>query len=106
LSELGSRARNERSKIRASQSVSVARLELQEKLEAGLESLKQTLSLGYELSVKWVPNSGGKLAGEVKKNCIHVYEKTEKEALDALTHEFLDYAISNIVEPYKQVTNK
>jgi hypothetical protein len=81
-------------------------LDLEEKLQSALEGLKQTLNLGYELQVKWLPNCDGKLSGEVKGNCIYVFEETEKEALSTLRHEFLDYAISNVVDPYKQVTNK
>ena len=98
--------RSEASKIRASQRVSVVGLDLQEKLQSALEGLKQTLNLGYELRVKWVPNGDSKLSGEVKGDCIYIYEETAKEALSTLRHEFLDYAISNVVEPYKQVTNK
>ena len=98
--------RSEASKIRASQRVSVVGLDLQEELQSALEGLKQNLNLGYELRVKWVPNGDGKLSGEVKGDCIYVYEETAKEAVSTLRHEFLDYAISNVVEPYKQVTNK
>lgn len=98
--------RSEASKIRASQRVNVVGLDLQEKLQSALEGLKQTMNLGYELRVKWVPNGDGKLSGEVKGNFIYVYEETEKEALSTLRHEFLDYAISSVVDPYKQVTNK
>jgi hypothetical protein len=85
---------------------STAGLDLEEKLQSALEGLKQTLNLGYELTLKWVPNGDGKLSGEVKGDCICIYERTEKEALSTLSHEFLDYAISSVVEPYKQVTNK
>ena len=83
-----------------------AGLDLEEKLQSALEGLKQTLNMGYELTLKWVPNGDDKLSGEVKGDCIFVYGDTEKEALSTLRHEFLDYAISNVVEPYKQVTNK
>jgi hypothetical protein len=95
-----------RIKTRINQSASIIELGLEAKLESALERLKQTLNLGYELQVKWVPNGGGKLAGEVKGDCIYVYEETAKEALSTLRHEFLDYAISRVIEPYKQVTNK
>jgi len=79
---------------------------LEEKLLSLLESLKQTLNLGYELQVKWVPSGDDKLSGELRGDCIYIYEETEKEALSTLRHEFFDYAISNVIEPYKQVTNK
>lgn len=83
-----------------------ARLGLEEKLQSSLEDLKRTLNLGYELTLKWIPHGDGKLSGEVKEDCIYIYEDTAKEALSTLRHEFLDYAISSVVEPYKQVTNK
>lgn len=81
-------------------------LDLEEKLQSALEGLKQILGLGHELTLRWIPNGDGKLSGEVKGNCIYVYEMTEKEALSTLKHEFLDYAISSVIDPYKQVTNK
>jgi hypothetical protein len=96
---------NARARRRTSEN-STAGLGLEEKLRSALEDLKQNLNLGYELRVKWVPSGEGKLSGEVKGDCIYVYEETEKEALSTLRHEFLDYAISNVVEPYRQVTNK
>lgn len=98
--------RNETSRIWASQSVSTAGLDLEEKLQSALEGLKQRLNLGYELRVKWVPKGDSRLSGEVKGDYIYVYEETEKEALSTLRHEFLDYVISSVVEPYRQGTNK
>jgi hypothetical protein len=75
------------------------------KLEAELERLKHLLRLGYHLKVKWIPNNG-KLSGEVKGDCIYIYEEQEEQALETLRHEFLDYAISQVIEPYKEVTNR
>jgi hypothetical protein len=36
---------------------------------------------------------------------IYVYEEELNKALESLRHEFLDYAISQIIEPYKQIAN-
>ena len=36
---------------------------------------------------------------------IHVDEDVEV-ALETLKHEFVDYAISKVIEPYKEVTNR
>lgn len=47
-----------------------------------------------------------KLSGEVKGEFIYVYDESEETALKTLKHEFLDYAISQVIEPYKEVTNK
>jgi hypothetical protein len=78
----------------------------QKRLENELERLKKRLKIGYELKVVWSPNNGGNLAGEVKDETIYIYDESEKEALKTLRHEFLDYAISKLIEPYKNVTNK
>ena len=79
--------------------------DLTAKLETELERLKHHLGLGHHLGVKWIPNDG-KLSGEVNGDCIYVYEKEEKLALETLRHEFLDYAISQAIEPYKEVANR
>jgi len=79
---------------------------LQRKLEAKLEQLKKILKLGYELKVRWTPNNTSKLSGEVKAETIHIYDINEETAIETLKHEFIDYAISKVIEPYKEVTNK
>jgi len=78
----------------------------QKRLENELERLKKRFKIGYELKVVWSPNNSGNLAGEVKGETIYIYDENEKEALKTLRHEFLDYAISKLIEPYKNVTNK
>lgn len=47
-----------------------------------------------------------RLSGEVNGDCIYVYEEEEKPALETLRHEFLDYAISQTIEPYKEIANR
>ena len=79
---------------------------LQNILERELERLKHTLQMGYELKVVWIPGNDSKLAGEVKGNEILIYDETEDEALETLRHEFLDYAISKVIEPYREVANR
>lgn len=76
------------------------------KLDRELELLKKKLDLGHELKVIWDPKAIGKLSGEVKANVIFVYERSKQKALETLRHEFLDYAISKVIEPYKDVANK
>jgi len=79
---------------------------LQNILEEELERLKRKLRMGYELKVVWSPDNNSSLAGEVKGETIFIYEEDFKKALETLRHEFLDYAISKVIEPYRQVTNK
>jgi len=79
---------------------------LQRKLEAKLERLKKILKLGYELKVRWTLNNNSKLSGEVKAETIYIYDENEESAIEILKHEFIDYAVSKVIEPYKEVTNK
>jgi hypothetical protein len=79
---------------------------LQNVLEEELERLKRLLKMGYELKVVWLPNNSSSLSGEVKGETIYVYEEDLDKAIETLRHEFLDYAISQVIEPYRQVTNK
>jgi len=75
-------------------------------LEAELEQLKKFSGLGLELKVLWKPSADGKLSGEVKNNLLYVYEVDKEKAVDTLRHEFLDYCVSQAIEPYKEVTNR
>jgi len=78
----------------------------QNMLAEELERLKRKLGLGNELTVKWLPGRKLDICGEVKGNCIYVYDEDERKALDTLKHEFLDYLISKTVEPYEKIANK
>lgn len=79
---------------------------LREVLKAELESLKRLSGLGLDLTVVWEPSSDKAFSGEVKGNTIYIYEMREGKAADVLRHEFLDYCISQAIEPYRMVTNK
>jgi len=78
---------------------------LQERLENELERLKRLLRMGYELKVVWLPNNSS-LSGEVKGETIFIYEEDFDKALETLRHEFLDYAISKVIEPYREIANR
>jgi len=78
----------------------------QSKLKEELERLKRKTGFGQELGVVWVPSATSKLAGEVKGETIFIYEEVEAKAIETLKHEFLDYAMSKVIEPYREVTNK
>lgn len=45
------------------------------------------------------------LDGEVKGNIILVYSQSLDVALKTLRHEFPDFLMSKVIEPYKQVAN-
>lgn len=84
----------------------IAKYDLQKELETELERLKRIMKLGYELKVRCIPNNNSRISGEVRGDCIYVYDENMEVASETLKHEFLDYAISRVVEPYKDVTNK
>jgi uncharacterized protein YfbU (UPF0304 family) len=53
---------------------SIAKRDLQKKLELKLERLKKTLELGYELKVKWILGNSNKLKAE---GCIEILNNYE-----------------------------
>jgi len=61
--------------------------------------------VGHELTLKWLSGQNEKLSGEVKRNCIHLYVEDEESALRTLKHEFLDYTIGKVIEPYEKIAN-
>ena len=76
------------------------------RLEAELERLKRLLNTGFELKVFWVPDPDSKLSGEVKKGGrILIYDEGLDEALATLKHEFLDYVLSRLIAPYREVAS-
>jgi hypothetical protein len=78
---------------------------VQKRLEEELERLKQATGPRQDLRLRWVPDSGSKLSGEVRDGTVYVYEENETKALQTLRHEFLDHLVSQAIEPYKSVTN-
>lgn len=76
------------------------------KLQEELERLKRLSKLVSKLSVSWEPTSNGPLSGEVRNNIIRIYESDERKAMEVLYHEFIDYAVSLAIEPYKEVINE
>jgi len=79
---------------------------IQIRLEKELERLKRKLNVGHELMVVWFPSPDSKLSGEVKDGVVYIYESREDRAVEALRHEFIDYIVSQAIEPYKSVANK
>jgi len=75
-------------------------------MEREFERLKRILNVGHELKLNWIPDSNSTKSGEVKNSHIFIYETDEGHALETLKHEFIDYAISKVIEPYKEVSNR
>jgi hypothetical protein len=77
----------------------------QKRLGEELEQLMKASGLGRGLTVTWMPLADKPLSGEVKGCTIFIYELDEGEALKTLRHEFLDFLVSQAIEPYRRVTN-
>ena len=71
-----------------------------------LERLKRILNVGHDLKVRWVPNRDESISGEVSETVIYLYDDNEEIALETLRHEFIDWAVSKVIEPYMEVTNR
>lgn len=80
-------------------------LGLEPQLKEELENLKRTTGLGSGLSLIWDPDSLNPLSGEVKGNTVYIYDMIEGMAMDTLHHEFLDYCVSEAIQPYREVAN-
>ena len=76
------------------------------KLSKELKKLQSLLNHGHELKVVWTPKKDFNLDGEIKGHVIYVYSPSFEVAMKTLHHEFLDYAVSQCVDPYKQVANQ
>ena len=74
-------------------------------LEAELTRFKRFFDMGFQLELSWVPDPYSKLSGEVKRNRIFIYDEGLDKALATLKHEFVDYVLSCLIAPYREVTN-
>ena len=75
-------------------------------LDEELDRCKRVLGVGSELRVRWLPNGSRQLSGEVRGKVILIYEEDEQAALETLKHEYLDWAISQVIDIHSKVTNK
>lgn len=78
---------------------------IQARLSRELQRLLHILGLGDPLTVRYAPGGSSSLSGEVRGTTIHVYDESEADAVDTLRHEVLDYHVSRVIEPYRDVTN-
>ena len=75
-------------------------------LREELDRLKRLSGLGSDLDLVWAPNPSIVLSGEVKDGTIYVYEKNAENAKAVLRHEFLDFCVSQAIDPYRKITNR
>ena len=76
------------------------------KLESELRRLQSLTGLNSSLKVNWVPNGNRDVHGEVRSDIIYVYDEDLEEAVRTLKHEFIDYAVSRTIKPYRDIANK
>jgi len=81
-------------------------IDVQKALEEELEKLKNRSGYRVDLKVLWIPKAESRLSGEVKEDIIYIYEHEVDRALEALRHEFVDFMVSRVIEPYREVANK
>jgi hypothetical protein len=80
--------------------------EVQKRLEEELERMKRGLNVSYSLRVRWIPCDESKLAGEVKRGVIYLYDEEEERAVETLKHEFIDHHLTReIVRPLVEYIN-
>lgn len=75
------------------------------RLRRELRRLQVALGCGHDLKLVWDPDHVSNLEGEVKGRTIYVYSRSMRAAVKTLRHEFLDYAVTQLIEPYREVTN-
>lgn len=70
-----------------------------------LEDLKGLTGQGGGLRLLWMPGGSSSLSGEVRENCIIIYEKDLEKAAETLIEEFIEYIISQASQPYVSILN-
>ena len=73
-------------------------------LEQALEEFKDLTGLGEELKVVWKPG-GGKRDGITVGSTIYIYNENPDEALETLSHEFIEYAMTRPQKLLMRVIN-
>jgi hypothetical protein len=68
------------------------------------------MRMGFEVEVIWLPGAdkyrnGRQLAEEVKGNTIFVYASNTQEALELVSHGFVEWILDQHTRPYRQLAN-
>jgi hypothetical protein len=80
------------------------------RLERELRRLQRRTSIGYQISVKWLPgtpqyNNGKKLAEQVVGDTIFIYTENPDKAIELLRHGFAEWLLNRVSRPYRQLVN-
>ena len=75
-------------------------------LEKELAILKRRIPFEEALTVRWTPQSHGKISGQVIGDTIYVYDENAQEAVNTLKHEYLDCLFTQkMIEPLITIVN-
>ena len=61
--------------------------------------------LGLPLKVLWMPETKIAKHGEIKSNCILIYDRDEAEAWLTFEHEVLEFKFKEVTFPYRSMVN-
>ena len=61
--------------------------------------------LGVNLNVRWQPNCSKSVHGEIKGNIIFLFDSSESEVWQTLTHEVTEYKLQKVTKPYRLLIN-
>ena len=61
--------------------------------------------LGLPLKVLWIPKDESSKHGEIRSNCILIYDRDEAEAWLTFTHEVYEYKFKEVTYPYRSLVN-
>ena len=61
--------------------------------------------LGLPLRVLWIPEDNSARHGEIKSNCILVYDRDETEAWSTFQHEVYEFKFKEVTYPYRTLVN-
>ena len=77
------------------------------KSKANLESRMQNClnRLGVPLKVLWIPKEDGAKHGEIKSNCLLIYDSEESEAWLTFEHEVYEFKLKEVTFPYRTLVN-
>ena len=85
--------------------------EIEAELEAELERLKRRIGMGFEVKVKWLPDTtkfknGRQLLEEVAGDRILIYAEDPAEAMQLLHHGFAEWLLNQHTKRYRLFINK
>lgn len=60
---------------------------------------------GVPLMLCWTPDPTKSVHGEIKENVLFIYDQSENDAWDTLTHELLEYKLKQVTRVYRTMIN-